>query len=89
MDTSVISEDHAKVIRKAFAVIRNLDEEKKSISEDIREEKIEVAKKVEMSVKDVNSVFKVMHDRENGTFSEDNINIAIAVQGDSSLPTDN
>ena len=89
MDTSVISEDHAKAIRKAYAVIRNLNEEKKSISEDIREEKIEIAKNTEISVKDINYIFKVMNDRENGNFSEDNISIAKAVQGDSSLPTDN
>lgn len=84
-DTSLIDDDSAKVLKKTFTVVKTLQEERKSISEDIREEKIAASKKTEMTVKDINLVFKILMAREKGEYSEEYLKIAKAVEGVSSI----
>ena len=67
-------------IRRSFNAIKAMAEEKKSISEDIREEKQQCAKKTGVSVRNLNSLFKIMNAREKGEYSNDLIKIAEAVE---------
>jgi len=67
-------------IKKTYKSLKMLQEQKKSISEDIREEKLECSKKSGMSVKDINNIMKVLHARESGDYSEDYVKIAKAVE---------
>jgi hypothetical protein len=68
-------------IKKTYKSLKMLQEQKKSISEDIREEKLECSKKTGMSVKDINNIMKVLHARESGDYSEDFVKIAKMVEG--------
>jgi hypothetical protein len=68
-------------IKKTYKSLKMLTEQKKSISEDIREEKLECSKKTGMAVKDINNIMKVLHARESGDYSEDYVKIAKAVEG--------
>ena len=67
-------------IKKTYKSLKMLTEQKKSISEDIREEKLECSKKTGMSVKDINNIMKVLRARESGDYSEDYVKIAKAVE---------
>lgn len=80
-DPTMIDDKSIDEIRKAYSKIKNLDEEKKGISSDIREIKINASKKTSLTVKDLNNIFKVLQSREKGDFSEDYIKIAQAVEG--------
>jgi len=80
-DPTMIDEKSIEEIRKTFSKIKVLDEEKKSLSEDIREIKISTSKKTGLTVKDLNNIFKVLVAREKGDFNEDYVRIAQAVEG--------
>lgn len=80
-DPTMIDEKSIEEIRKTYGKIKVLDEEKKSLSEDIREIKINTSKKTGLTVKDLNNIFKVLTAREKGDFNEDYIRIAQAVEG--------
>lgn len=76
----IANEESLGEIRRTFSAIKAMTEEKKSISEDIREEKQQCAKKTGMSVRNLNSLFKIMAAREKGEYSSDLIEIAKAVE---------
>jgi uncharacterized protein (UPF0335 family) len=80
-DPTMIDEKSIEEIRKTYGKIKVLDEEKKSLSEDIREIKISTSKKTGLTVKDLNNIFKVLTAREKGDFNEDYVRIAQAVEG--------
>ena len=86
METGRLDEKSIKDFKKTFNIIKNLKEEKKSISEDIAEEKKELSKKTSLPVKDINSILKILEEREKGEYSEDYIKIAKSVEGISAPP---
>lgn len=85
-NASDFNEEAIQAIRKSYSAIKTLKEEKKSISEDISEEKKDCSKKSGMSAKDLNAVFKILENREKGDFSEDYLSIAKAVEGIAAAP---
>lgn len=78
---SELNEEAINAIRKTYSTMNTLDEEKKSISEDIREEKQQCAKASGLSVRQLNGLFKILKAREKGEFDEDLVNMARAVEG--------
>lgn len=78
-DVEWINEEGLDEIKKSYSHIRALSEEKKSISEDIREEKLKLSKKTQLKVNDLNEVFKLMEKIDADKFSEENLQIAKAV----------
>jgi uncharacterized protein YaaN involved in tellurite resistance len=77
---TLFNEESIEALRKTYSAVKALREERKSISEDISEEKKDCAKKTGMQVKDLNAVFKILESRENGTYSEDYVKIARAIE---------
>jgi hypothetical protein len=76
-----LNQEAIQAVRKSYSAVKTLKEERKSMSEDISEEKKDCAKKSGMAVKDLNAIFKILENRENGNFSEDYVTIAKAVEG--------
>ena len=81
-----LSEEIVESIRKTYSTMKTLDEEKKSISEDMRDEKQKCAKDSGLTVRQLNGLFKILKSREKGEFDEDLINIAKAVEGVKRIP---
>lgn len=61
-----LDDQQVKVIETTYNQIKVLDEEKKSIAEDIRDEKQKASKETGVAVKDMNSIFKLLKMRESG-----------------------
>lgn len=61
-----LSEESLKKIQTTYNAIQTLDEEKKSISEEISDEKKSCAGDVGIKVKELNNLFKVLKMRDNG-----------------------
>lgn len=78
---SDLGKDSIEQIRKSYSTIKTLQEEKKSISEDIREEKLDCSKKTGLSVKDINGIMKMLHSRESGEYSDDYVRISKQIEG--------
>lgn len=78
-DVEWINEESLDEIKKAYSHINALNEEKKSISEDIREEKLKLSKKTQLKVKDLNEIFKLMQKIDTEDYNEENVQIAKAV----------
>ena len=53
-------------LKRTFNAIKGLEEEKKSIGEDIKEEKIACSKKTGIDVKDINTIFRLVKMNEKG-----------------------
>lgn len=79
----IANEELLGEIRRTFNAIKAMNEEKKSMSEDIREEKQACSKKTGISIRSLNSLMKIMSARDKGEFSEDLIAIAKAVEDSS------
>ena len=77
----MINEDAIKDIRKGWDRIKILNEEMRSMREDIAEEKKEISKKTGIKVKSLNRIFKYTEQKEKGDWSEDDIEIAEKVAG--------
>lgn len=56
----------AEELKRTYNAINSLLEEKKSISEDIKEEKIACSKKTGLDIKDVNTIFRLVKMNEKG-----------------------
>lgn len=61
-----LDDQQVKVIETTYNQIKVLEEEKKSIAEDIRDEKQKASKETGVAVKDMNSIFKLLKMREKG-----------------------
>jgi hypothetical protein len=68
-------------IRAGWNRIKLLKEERKSMSEDISEEKKELSKKTGIKVRDLNRIFKYTEQKEKGDWSEYDVDIAERVAG--------
>ena len=75
----LLNVEHLKDMKKSYSIISNLQEERKSISEDIREEKIKLSKITGLAVKDINSIMKFVKDMDSEKYSEDDHVIAKAL----------
>jgi uncharacterized protein (UPF0335 family) len=53
-------------LKRTFNAVKGLEEEKKSIGEDINEEKIACSKKTGLDVKDINTIFRLVKMNEKG-----------------------
>jgi len=76
-----MNDEIVESIRKTYSTMKTLDEEKKSISEDMREEKQKCAKDSGLSVRQLNGLFKILKARENGEFDEELVHMAQVVEG--------
>ena len=76
---SLLNVEHLGDMKKSYSIISQLKEERNSISEDIREEKIKLSKKTGLAVNDINSIMKFVGDMDNEKYSEDDHTIAKAL----------
>ena len=53
-------------LKRTFNAIKGLEEERKSIGEDIKEEKVACSKKTGLDVKDINTIFRLVKMNEKG-----------------------
>ena len=60
-------------IRKGWDKIKILQEEMRSMREDIGEEKKEIAKKSGIKVRELNKIFKIVADKEKGEWDDDDV----------------
>jgi uncharacterized protein (UPF0335 family) len=60
------SDADIKVIETTYNAIRTLEEEKRSMSEDIKEEKAKAVKETGIKMKDLNNIFKLLKLQEKG-----------------------
>ena len=86
-DQRPLSEEDIQELRRAYNAIKAFQEEKKSIAEDIREEKVQCSKKIGLPVKMINGIFKMIASRENGDYDDSYLRIAKAVEGISNPPS--
>lgn len=63
---NMLSDAEIKVVETTYNAIRTLEEEKKSISEDIKEEKAKCVKDTGIKTKDLNNIFKLLKLQEKG-----------------------
>ena len=61
-----LQDDQIKVLETTWNAIRTLEEEKKSINEDIKEEKAKCSKETGLKAEDVNGIFKMLKQRDSG-----------------------
>lgn len=80
IELNELNEEKLRKIKETYSVIKTLKEEKKSLSEDISEEKKDCAKKTGLQVRDLNSVMKILDAREKGDFSEDSLEVVRALE---------
>ena len=85
-DFNQLNEEAVEHIKKTYSIVKALDEDRKSVSEDIRDAKIKCSKQTGMTVKDINGIVKILRSRENGSYSEDYVKIAKAVEGIAVIP---
>jgi len=83
-DEQTLKEDDIQEIKRAYNAIKAFQEEKKSIAEDIREEKLQCSKKTGLPVKYINGIIKTLAARESGDYDDSYINIAKQIEGISS-----
>lgn len=83
-DEQTLKEDDIQEIKRAYNAIKAFQEEKKSIQEDIREEKLACSKKTGLPVKFINGIMKTIAAREKGDYDDSYIKIAKQVEGISS-----
>ncbi len=67
--------------KRLYNSIKGLEEEKRSISEDIKEEKMAVAKKLNMEPKKVNALIKLIKSKEKGEDLTEFDHVAVTVLG--------
>lgn len=77
--SNLLNTEHLGDMKKSYSIISQLKEERNSISEDIREEKIKLSKKTGMAVSDINSIMKFVGDMDSEKYSEDDHIIAKAL----------
>ena len=53
-------------LKRTFNAIKGLEEERRSIGEDVKEEKIACSKKTGLDVKDINTIFRLVKMNEKG-----------------------
>ena len=82
-----LNDDDIQEIRRAYNAIKTFQEEKKSIAEDIREEKLQCSKKTGLPVKYINGIMKTLAARESGDYDDSYIKIAKAVEGIADPPS--
>ena len=85
-ERSAINEDDIQEIKRAYSAIKTFQEEKTSIAEDIREEKLQCSKKTQLPVKFINGIMKVIASRESDDYDESFVDIAKRVEEASVLP---
>lgn len=61
-----MSDADIKTIQTTYNAIRTLDEEKKSINEDVKETKAKCVKDTGIKAKDLTNIFKLLKLQENG-----------------------
>lgn len=81
MDDQLLNEEAIETIRKGWDRVKVLKEERKSLSEDISEEKKELSKTTGIAVRDLNRIFKFVEAKEKGEWSEEDVVIADRVAG--------
>ena len=77
-----ISDLNIKVIETTYNAIRTLDEEKKSISEDIKEEKTKCCKETGIKASDLNDILKLLKLREGGFDPKKYDNVIAKIHGE-------
>ena len=80
-NTDLLDDKTVEAIKKAYSQMKSLEDEKKTLGEEIREIKVKCSKESGFTVKDINGIFKTMKAREDGSYSEDYNKIAKAVMG--------
>ena len=80
-ERKTLNDEDIQEIRRAYSAIKAFQEEKKSIAEDIREEKLQCSKKTGLPVKYVNGIMKTLEAREKGDFDDSYVSIAKQVEG--------
>lgn len=85
-ERQALNDGDIKEIKRAYSAIKAFQEEKKSIAEDIREEKLQCSKKIGLPVKFINGIMKTLVARESGDYDDNYIEIAKQVE---SIMTDN
>lgn len=63
---NALTDQEIKVVETTYNAIKTLEEEKKSISEDIKEEKAKCTKDTGIKAKDLNNIFKLLKLQEKG-----------------------
>lgn len=63
---NTLGDSEIKVIETTYNAIRALEEEKKSISEDMKEEKAKCVKDTGIKTSDLNNIFKLLKLQEKG-----------------------
>ncbi len=61
-----LTDQQIKVIETTYNALRTLEEEKKSISEDMKEEKAKCSKETGVKASDLNDILKLLKLRDNG-----------------------
>lgn len=61
-----LNDQEIKIIETTYNAIRTLEEEKKSIGEDIKEEKAKCCKDTGIKAKDLNNIFRILKLQESG-----------------------
>ena len=61
-----LNDQEIKIIETTYNAIRTLEEEKKSIGEDIKEEKAKCVKDTGIKAKDLNNIFRLLKLQESG-----------------------
>lgn len=77
-----MSDQEIKVIETTYNAIRTLEEEKKSISEDIKEEKAKCVKDTGIKTKDLNNIFKLLKLQESGFNPKAYDNVIAKIHGE-------
>lgn len=61
-----LNDQEIKIIETTYNAIRTLEEEKKSIGEDIKEEKAKCVKDTGIKAKDLNNIFRLLKLQDSG-----------------------
>lgn len=77
----MIDANMVEEIKRVYSSVKNLDAEKKSIAEDIKEEILSSAKKLNVEAKVVNAIIKLIKAKEKGDDPTEYEHIAAAVLG--------
>ncbi len=79
---NLLNDQEIKIIETTYNAIRTLDEEKKSISEDIKEEKAKCTKDTGVKAKDLNNIFKLLKLQESGFDPKAYDNVIAKIHGE-------
>ena len=76
-----LNKEGIEEIRKGWDRIKILQEEMRSMREDIGEEKKEIAKKTGIKVRELNRIFKIVAEKEKGEWDDEDVELADQIAG--------